>query len=113
MRVRMGLHSGEGVLGGDSYVGLDVHRAARVASAGHGGQVLLSGSTHGLAIGSLPSGVALIDLGQHRLKDLSRPEHLWQLSIEGLPSVFPPPKTLEATPNNLPLQLTSFLGRAA
>ena len=111
VRVRMGLHSGEGVLGGDSYVGLDVHRAARVASAGHGGQVLLSGSTQGLAIGSLPSGVALIDLGQHRLKDLSRPEHLWQLSIEGLPSVFPPPKTLEATPNNLPLQLTSFLGR--
>jgi predicted ATPase/class 3 adenylate cyclase len=111
VRVRMGLHSGEGVLGGDSYVGLDVHRAARVASAGHGGQVLLSGSTHALAIGNLPSGVALADLGEHRLKDLSRPEHLWQLSIEGLPSAFPPPKTLEATPNNLPLQLTSFLGR--
>jgi class 3 adenylate cyclase len=111
VRVRMGLHSGEGVLGGDSYVGLDVHRAARVASAGHGGQVLLSGSTHALAIGNLPSGVVLADLGEHRLKDLSRPEHLWQLSIEGLPSAFPPPKTLEATPNNLPLQLTSFLGR--
>ncbi len=111
VRVRMGLHSGEGVLGGDSYVGLDVHRAARVASAGHGGQVLISGSTQGLAIGSLPPGVTLVDLGQHRLKDLSRPEHLWQLAIDGLPSVFPAPKTLEATPNNLPLQLTSFLGR--
>lgn len=111
VRVRMGLHSGEGVLGGDNYVGLDVHRAARVASAGHGGQVLLSGSTQALAVGSLPVGVTLVDLGQHRLKDLSRPEHLWQLSIDGLPSVFPPPKTLEATPNNLPLQLTSFLGR--
>ena len=62
-------------------------------------------------MGSLPPGVSLSDLGQHRLKDLSRPEHLWQLVIDGLPSVFPPPKTLEATPNNLPLQLTSFLGR--
>jgi len=111
IRVRMGLHTGEGVLGGDSYVGLDVHRAARVAAAGHGGQVLLSASTQALAAGSLPPGVTLADLGEHRLKDLSRPEHLWQLSIDGLPSAFPPPKTLEATPNNLPVQLTSFLGR--
>jgi predicted ATPase/class 3 adenylate cyclase len=111
VRVRMGLHSGEGVLGGDSYVGLDVHRAARVAAAGHGGQVLLSGATQALAAGSLPSGVTLVDLGQHRLKDLSRPEHLWQLAIDGLATDFPPLKTLEATPNNLPLQLTSFLGR--
>jgi predicted ATPase/class 3 adenylate cyclase len=111
VRVRMGLHSGEGVLGGDSYVGLDVHRAARVAAAGHGGQVLLSGATQALAAGSLPAGVTLVDLGQHRLKDLSRPEHLWQLAVHGLATEFPPPKTLDATPNNLPLQLTSFLGR--
>ncbi len=111
LRVRMGLHTGEGRLGGDNYVGLDVHRAARVAAAGHGGQVLLSAATHALSAADLPAGVGLADLGQHRLKDLSRPEHLWQLLIEGLPADFPPPRTLDATPNNLPLQLTSFLGR--
>jgi predicted ATPase/class 3 adenylate cyclase len=111
VRVRMGLHTGEGVLGGDSYVGLDVHRAARVAAAGAGGQVLLSEATHSLAAGNLPPGVTVEDLGQHRLKDLSRAEHLWQLAIEGLPHEFPPPRTLDATPNNLPLQLTTFLGR--
>lgn len=111
IRVRMGLHTGEGVLGGDSYVGLDVHRAARVASAGHGGQVLLSGATQALTAGGLPPGVSLVDLGQHRLKDLSRPEHLWQIAIDGLPASYPAPRTLDATPNNLPLQLTSFLGR--
>ncbi|HUG94736.1 MAG TPA: adenylate/guanylate cyclase domain-containing protein [Pleomorphomonadaceae bacterium] len=111
VRVRMGLHTGEGVLGGDSYVGLDVHRAARVASASHGGQVLLSGATQALTAGGLPPGVSLVDLGQHRLKDLSRPEHLWQIAIDGLPASFPALRTLDATPNNLPLQLTSFLGR--
>ena len=111
VRVRMGLHTGDGVRGGDSYVGLDVHRAARVAAAGHGGQVLLSGATQSLTTGQLPAGVSLVDLGQHRLKDLSRPEHLWQLAIEGLPASFPALRTLEATPNNLPLQLTTFLGR--
>ncbi len=62
-------------------------------------------------LGSLPPGVGFTDLGQHRLKDLSRPEHLWQLTVDGLPADFPPPRTLDATPNNLPLQLTSFLGR--
>ncbi|MGH2483307.1 MAG: adenylate/guanylate cyclase domain-containing protein [Candidatus Limnocylindria bacterium] len=111
IRVRMGLHTGEGVLGGDNYVGLDVHRAARVASAGHGGQVIMSGATQALTAGGLPPGVSLVDLGQHRLKDLSRPEHLWQIAIDGLPATFPTPRTLDATPNNLPLQLTSFLGR--
>jgi predicted ATPase/class 3 adenylate cyclase len=111
IRVRMGLHTGEAVLGGDNYVGLDVHRAARVASAGHGGQVILSAATQALAEGVLPPGVSLVDLGQHRLKDLSRPEHLWQIAIDGLPGTFPAPRTLDATPNNLPLQLTSFLGR--
>jgi len=111
VKVRMGLHTGEGTLGGDNYVGLDVHRAARVAAAGHGGQVILSGATQALTAGGLPLGVSLVDLGQHRLKDLSRPEHLWQLAIDGLPANFPAPRTLDATPNNLPLQLTSFLGR--
>jgi predicted ATPase/class 3 adenylate cyclase len=111
IRVRMGLHSGEGVLSGGSYVGLDVHRAARIANAGHGGQVLLSATTRALVEGSLPEGVTLREMGEHRLKDLSRPERIWDLVISGVPSEFPPLRTLNAVPNNLPTQLTSFLGR--
>jgi predicted ATPase/class 3 adenylate cyclase len=111
IRIRMGLHTGEGVLSGGSYVGLDVHRAARIANAGHGGQVLVSATTVALAEGSLPPGVTLREMGEHRLKDLSRPERIWDLVIEGLPANFPPLRTLNAVPNNLPTQLTSFLGR--
>jgi predicted ATPase/class 3 adenylate cyclase len=110
VRVRMGLHTGEGVLGGDDYVGLDVHRAARIAGAGHGGQVLLSASTRALVEHALPAGVTLRGLGRHRLKDLPHPEELHQLVIDELPSEFPPPKTLEV-PTNLPTPLTSFVGR--
>jgi predicted ATPase/class 3 adenylate cyclase len=113
VRVRIGLHTGEGVLGGDNYVGLDVNRAARIAQAAHGGQVLLSWATCGLVDQALPDGVSLRDLGDHRLKDIARPEHLYHLVIEGLPADFPPPRTLDARPNNLPLQLTSFVGREA
>ncbi len=111
IRSRMGLHTGEGVLSGGSYVGLDVHRAARIANAGHGGQVLLSATSRALVEGSLPDGVALREMGEHRLKDLSRPERIWDLVIEGIASDFPPLRTLNAVPNNLPMQLTSFLGR--
>jgi predicted ATPase/class 3 adenylate cyclase len=111
VRVRMGMHTGEGTVGGDSYVGLDVHRAARIAAAGHGGQVLLSSATSELARASLPQGLGLQDLGQHRLKDLARPERIFQLTIEGLPAEFPPIRSLE-TPSNLPIQRTSFVGRA-
>ena len=111
IRCRMGLHTGEGVLSGGSYVGLDVHRAARIANAGHGGQVLLSSTTRALVEGTLPAGVTLREMGEHRLKDLSRPEHIWDLVIEGVASDFPPLRTLNAIPNNLPMQLTSFLGR--
>jgi len=111
VRVRMGMHTGEGLISGGSYVGLDVHRAARIAGAGHGGQVLISGSTSALVEGALPDGVSLREMGEHRLKDLSRPERLWGLAIEGLASDFPPLGTLNAVPNNLPTQLTSFLGR--
>jgi predicted ATPase/class 3 adenylate cyclase len=110
VRVRMGLHTGEGHLGGDSYVGLDVHRAARIAAAGHGGQVLLSAGTRGLVEAALPDGAALRDLGSHRLKDLNEPEHLAQLVIAGLRQDFPPIRSLE-TPNTLPTELTSFVGR--
>jgi predicted ATPase/class 3 adenylate cyclase len=111
VRVRMGLHTGEGRLGGDNYIGIDVHRAARITSAANGGQVLLSGSTHGLVEGSLPDGVTFRDLGQHRLKDLEAPERIFQLVISGLPDEFPPIRSLDARPNNLPTQLTSFVGR--
>ncbi len=111
VRVRIGLHTGEATLVGNEYLGLDVHRAARVASAGHGGQVLVSETTRALVDHVLAPGLTLKDLGMHRLKDLARPERLFQLSVEGLPADFPPLKTLEATPNNLPTQLTSFIGR--
>ncbi|HEV8682538.1 MAG TPA: tetratricopeptide repeat protein [Actinomycetota bacterium] len=112
VRVRMGLHTGEGKLGGDNYIGIDVHRTARIAAAGHGGQVLMSGSTRALVEGSLPAGISARDLGRHRLKDLENPEHLFQLLVDGLPDEFPPVRTLDARPNNLPGQLTSFVGRA-
>src|SRR5207237_1703137 len=111
VRVRMGLHTGEGVRGGDNYVGIDVNRAARIAAAAHGGQVILSDATRGLVERSLPDGVSLRDLGEHRLKDIARPEHLHDLVIDGLRTDFPPPRTLDARPNNLPIQLTSFVGR--
>ncbi len=111
VRVRMGLHTGEGVLGGDDYVGIDVNRAARIADAAHGGQVILSDATRGLVEHSLPEGTSLRDLGEHRLKDIVHVEHLHDLVIEGVPADFPPPRTLDARPNNLPVQLTSFVGR--
>jgi predicted ATPase/class 3 adenylate cyclase len=111
VRVRMGLHTGEGVLGGDNYVGLDVNRAARIAAAGHGGQVLISEATRGLVEHALPEGISLRDLGQHRLKDIALPVHLHELVIEGLPADFPAPRTLDARRDNLPVQLTSLVGR--
>jgi predicted ATPase/class 3 adenylate cyclase len=111
VRIRIGIHTGEATLVGNEYLGLDVHRAARVASAGHGGQVLVSETTRALVNHALPPGLALKDLGLHRLKDLAQPERLFQLVVDGLPDDFPPLKTLEATPNNLPTQLTSFIGR--
>jgi predicted ATPase/class 3 adenylate cyclase len=111
IRVRMGIHSGEGTVSGETYVGIDVHRAARIANAGHGGQVLMSAATRLLAESSLADGVTLRDLGEFRLKDLSRPEQLAMLVIDGLPAEFPAPRTLDAVPNNLPTQLTTFLGR--
>ncbi len=111
VRVRMGLHTGEGHLGGDSYVGLDVHRAARIAAAGHGGQVLVSTATRTLVEAVLPDGTTFRDLGSHRLKDLSQPEHLAQLVIDGLRADFPPPRSLGPYRTNLPVELTSFVGR--
>jgi predicted ATPase/class 3 adenylate cyclase len=111
LRVRMGLHTGEGKLGGDSYVGLDVHRAARIAAAAHGGQLVISDSTRSMVEGSLPDRAHLRELGAHRLKDLANPERLFQVDVDGLPSEFPALRSLDARANNLPVQLTSFVGR--
>jgi predicted ATPase/class 3 adenylate cyclase len=111
VRVRIGLHTGEAARVGNGYVGLDVHRAARIGDAGHGGQVLLSDATAALIRQSLPDTVQLVDLGEHRLKDLPDPERLFQLSIDGLPSEFPPPRSLDARPNNLRPQMSTFIGR--
>jgi predicted ATPase/serine/threonine protein kinase/DNA-binding CsgD family transcriptional regulator len=111
VRVRMGLHTGEPTLTHEGYVGLDVNRAARIMSAGHGGQVLLSQTTANLVEQDLPDDVTLRDLGEHHLKDLARPKHLFQLVISGLPADFPSLKTLDTYPNNLPIQLTPFIGR--
>jgi class 3 adenylate cyclase len=95
VRVRIGVHSGEAAAAGERYLGLSVHRAARVGAAGHGGQVLLSSATRELVEDDLPEGISLRDLGLYRLKDIDRPERLSQLVIEGLPSEFPP---LKASP---------------
>jgi predicted ATPase/class 3 adenylate cyclase len=111
VRVRMGLHTGESWATDEGYVGMAVHRAARIAQSGHGGQVLLSETTTALVRDELPDGVRLKELGEHRLKDMRRPEQICQLVIRGLPSDFAPLKSLDALPNNLPVQLTSFLGR--
>jgi predicted ATPase/class 3 adenylate cyclase/DNA-binding CsgD family transcriptional regulator len=111
VRVRMGLHTGEPVLSAENYVGLDVHRTARIMRSGHGGQVLLSQTTRDLVEHDLPTGVSLRDLGTHRLKDLQHPSHLFQLVVAGLPADFPSLKTLDTHLNNLPIQPTSLIGR--
>jgi predicted ATPase len=104
LRVRMGVHTGEPLVVPPKYVGMDVHQAARIMSAGHGGQVLVSETTAGLL-----DRVALRDLGPHRLKDLRKPIQLFQLELEGLPGEFPPLKSLNRT--NLPVTAGSLLGR--
>ncbi len=111
VRVRMGLHTGEPSLTHGDFVGLDVHHAARIMSAGHGGQVLLSQTTHDLVEYDLPDDVGLRDLGEHHLKDLGRPIRLFQAVISDLPADFPPLKTLDTHPHNLPVQPTPLIGR--
>ena len=116
VRVRMGMHTGQGTPAsreaGADYVGIDVHRAARIANIAHGGQVLLSGTTATLAEQDLGEGIALRDLGEHRLKDLAQAERVYQLVIAGLANDFPPLRSLDRTPNNFPTQVTTFIGRA-
>jgi predicted ATPase/class 3 adenylate cyclase len=107
IRVRMGMHTGEPEAIEGRYVGLDVHHAARVMAAGHGGQVILSESTRVL----LDERIAVRDLGAHRLKDLSGAQRLYQLQIEGLPAEFPPLKSLDNRVTNLPMPPNAFIGR--
>lgn len=110
--VRVGAHTGEGTLGGDNYWGIDVHRAARIAGSGHGGQVLLSNVTAALAAPHLPPEYKLRSLGTHRFKDLTEGEEVFQLIVEGLRADFPPLASLQGMPHNLPVQLDSFVPRA-
>ncbi|HLJ61564.1 MAG TPA: tetratricopeptide repeat protein [bacterium] len=112
LRVRMGLHTGEPVNVASDYVGLDVHRAARICAAGHGGQILLSISTALLVADTLPAGASLRDLGLHRLKDVREPERIFQVVHPVLPSEFPALRSLDTVAHNLPRQLDSFVGRA-
>jgi class 3 adenylate cyclase len=113
LRVRMGIHSAEPFQTDEGYAGVGVHRAARICAAGHGGQILLSNATAGI-VEDLPlEGAELHDLGEHRLKDIERPQRLFQLNVSGLPSTFPPLKTLD-TPGLPPafstLLLTDLVG---
>lgn len=113
LRVRMALHSGQSEERDRDYFGPAVNRTARLLDIAHGGQVLLSGATASLTEEQLPDGAFLRDLGKHRLKDLSREEQVHQLIASGLPADFPALRSLGLHPNNLPLQLTSFIGRDA
>ena len=111
VKVRIGIHAGEAVLGGRDYTGLDVHRTARITAAAHGGQVLVSDAARILA-GGTPDGVSFRDLGVHTLRDLPDAERLHQLVLPGLPNDFPPLRTVTASPpSNLPAPMTRFVGR--
>jgi predicted ATPase/class 3 adenylate cyclase len=111
LRVRIAVHSGPAELRDDDYFGPTLNRVARVLSVGHGGQTLLTQVVAESVRGVLPGDVSLRDLGERRLKDLRQPERIYQLVSEDLPDNFPPLRSLEILPNNLPAQVTSFVGR--
>jgi predicted ATPase/class 3 adenylate cyclase len=111
LRIRAGLHTGEAEERAGDYFGPTLNRAARLMAVAHGGQTLLSTTTADLVRDQLPSSTTLRDLGEHRLKDLVRSEHIFQLNHPALPSDFPPLRSIDAYPNNLPVQLTTFIGR--
>ncbi len=112
LRVRMGLHTGDAEARAGDYYGPATNRAARVMAAAHGGQIVVSNATQEIVRDSLPDGVVLADLGEHRLPDLARPERVFQVVAPGFRRDFPPLRSLDAMPGNLPGQLTSFVGRA-
>jgi len=111
LAVRIGVHTGTAEVRDGDYFGGTLNRAARIESAAHGGQVLLSRATHELVRDQPPEGLAFLDLGEHRLKSLERPERLFQLTGGGLAGSFPPPRSVSVLPNNLPPRPTSFIGR--
>ena len=111
LRVRMGVHTGEAESREGDYYGPSLNRAARLMAAGHGGQVLVSHATEELVRDALPPDTALVDLGEHRLRDLARPDRVFQVRAAELPDEFAPLKTLDSFAGNLPIQLTSFVGR--
>src|SRR5215470_6365051 len=111
LRVRIGIHTGVAELRDGDYFGSAVNRAARLEAIAHGGQVVCSQATAELARDVLAEGVAFVDLGEHRLRDLSRPERVFQVSASGLEGQFGPLRSLDAYASNLPVQLTSFVGR--
>ena len=113
LRARMGIHTGEGRVVGDQYESHTLNRCARLMAVAHGGQLVISGSTAALVGGQLPESVELIDLGEHRLRDLQSSVHVFQVDAQGLSSVFPPLRSLDALPGNLPRQVTTFVGREA
>jgi predicted ATPase/class 3 adenylate cyclase len=112
LKVRMGMHTGEVELRGDHYFGAPLYRCARLASTAHGAQVVLSSAVAALVRDRLPARAQLLDLGEHRLKDLRRPERVFQLLAPGLSSEFPPLRSLGDRRHNLPAQATAFIGRA-
>ena len=111
IHVRMGVHTGEPIRTDEGYAGMDLHRGARIAAAGHGGQVLVSQTARDLVEQDLPDELALRDLGAHRLKDLTSAQRIFQLLAEGLNREFPPLSTLDNRPTNLPPQPTALIGR--
>lgn len=113
LRVRIVLHTGEAEPSAGDFVGASLNRLGRMLTVCHGGQILLSRATQELVRDRLPQGTALLDLGQHRFRDLVRPERIFQVLAPGLPGEFPPLLSLDARPNNLPVQLTPFIGRKA
>ena len=114
LRVRIALHTGEAQLRDrGNYVGHTLNRAARIRDSGHGGQILVSAATAALVADRLPADATLLDLGQHRLQDLARPEHIWQVVHPDLPSTFPPLRSLDVFQHNLPVQLTPLVGRTS
>jgi len=113
LRVRMAVHAGAAEARGGDYVGPPLNRVARILDAAHGGQILLSAAAQELARDALPPGVALRDLGAHRLKDLTHPERLFAVAAPGLPSDFPPPRTPEGQLHDLPTHPTPLIGREA
>jgi predicted ATPase/class 3 adenylate cyclase len=113
IRVRVGIHTGDAESRGGDFFGPAVNRTARIMAAGHGGQVLLSDATAAAVGGRLAEGATLRDLGEHRLKDLGRPQRLFQLAHPSLPTEFAPLSTLDIRPNNLPTETSAFVGRDA